>query len=93
MVLREACPQSASTWDKKNGHLHTDEQNHRGKAGGRAFVLVPEPQVMTDEQRARSERLLLESIARRGSCRAMGVGRRGLFPFMVKRFKAAPEPL
>jgi hypothetical protein len=56
-------------------------------------VLVPENQVITDEQRALIERLLLERISLRGICRAVGIGLRWLLQFMVARFAAAPDHL
>jgi insertion element IS1 protein InsB len=93
MVLREACPQCGSTWYKRNGHIHTGKQNHRCKLCGRAFVLVPENHVSTEEQWALIERLLLERISLRGICRAVGVGLQWLLQFMVERFQAAPEHL
>jgi hypothetical protein len=64
MVPRAACPQCGSTWDKRNGHMHTGKQNHRCTARGRAFVLVPENRVITEEQRAVIARLLRERSAR-----------------------------
>jgi insertion element IS1 protein InsB len=60
---------------------------------GRAFILVPENHVITEEQRALIERLLLERISLRGICRAVGVGLQWLLQFMVERFQAAPEHL
>jgi insertion element IS1 protein InsB len=93
MVPREACPQCGSRWFKRNGHIHTGKQNHRCKLCGRAFVLVPENSVITEEQRILIERLLLERISLRGICRAVGVGLRWLLQFMVERFQAAPEHL
>jgi IS1 family transposase len=60
---------------------------------GRAFVLTPENFVITAEQRALIERLLLERISLRGICRAVGVGLQWLLQFMVTRFQAAPEDL
>ena len=93
MVSREACPQCGSTWYKRNGHIHTGKQNHRCKACGRAFVLIPENQVVTEEQRALSERLRLESLSLRGVCRAAGVGLQWLLPFRVEQFPAAPGHL
>ena len=93
MVLREACPQCGSRWYKGNGYIHTGKQNHRCKACGRAFVLNPENQVITAEQRTLIERLLLERISLRGICRAVGVGLRWLLQFMIECFQAAPEHL
>jgi insertion element IS1 protein InsB len=93
MIMREACPQCGSTWYKRNGHIHTGKQNHRCKLCGRAFVLTPENFVITEEQRALVERLLLERISLRGICRAVGVGLQWLLQFMVARFQAAPKDL
>jgi insertion element IS1 protein InsB len=93
MAPREACPQCGSTWYKRNGHIHTGKQNHRCKLCGRAFVLVPENHVLTEEQRALIERLLLEKISLRGICRAVRVGLQWLLQFMVERFQEAPEHL
>jgi insertion element IS1 protein InsB len=93
MTPREACPQCGSRWYKRNGHIHTGKQNHRCKHCGRAFVLTPENSVITEDQRALIERLLLERISLRGICRAVGVGLQWLLQFMVTRFQAAPEDL
>jgi len=76
MIKREACPQCGSRLFKRNGRIHTGKQNHKCKACGRAFVLVPENRVITEEQRALIERLLLERISLRGICRTLGVGLR-----------------
>jgi len=93
MTPREACPQCGSRWYKRNGHIRTGKQNHRCKVCGRAFVLSPENFVITAEQRALIERLLLERISLRGICRAVGVGLQWLLQFMVERFQVAPEDL
>ena len=76
MIKREVCPQCGSRQYKRNSHIHTGKQNHKGKTCGHAFVLIPENHVITEEQRAVIERLLLERISLRGICRARGVGRR-----------------
>jgi insertion element IS1 protein InsB len=93
LAPREACPQCGSKWYKRNGHSHTGKQNHRCNLCGRAFVLTPDNSLITEEQRARIERLLLERISLRGICRAVGVGLQWLLRFMVERFQAAPEHL
>jgi insertion element IS1 protein InsB len=93
MTPREACPQCGSRWYKRNGHIHTGKQNHRCKLCGRAFVLMPDNSVITEEQRVLIERLLLERISLRGICRAVGVGLQWLLQFMVTQFQAAPEDL
>jgi len=93
MVEREACPQCGSRQYKRNGRIHTGKQNHKCKVCGRAFVFIPENHVITEEQQALIERLLLERISLRGICRAVGVGLRWLLHFMVARFAAAPDHL
>ena len=91
MIKREACPRCGSRQYKRNGRIHTGKQNHTWRACGRAFVLVPENPVITEEQRAVIERLLLERISLRGICRVIGVGLRWLLYVMAERFTAAPE--
>ncbi len=93
MLIREACPQCGSRQYKRNDRIHTGKQNHKCKVCRRAFVLVPENHVITEDQRRLIERLLLERISLRGICRAMGVGLRWLLYFMAERFTAAPEHL
>ena len=93
MVTREAGPQCGSRHYKKDGRIHTGKQNHKCKACGRAFVLLPEHRVIPEEQRTLVERLLLERISLRGICRTVGVSLSWLLHFMVERFAAAPDPL
>ena len=93
MAPRETCPQCESKCYKRNGHIHTGKQNHRCKVCGRAFVLTPDNVVISAEQRALIECILLERISLRGICRAVGVGLQWLLQFMVTRFQAAPERL
>ena len=93
MIKREACPQCGSRQYKRNGRIHTGKQNHKCRTCGRAFVLVPENHIITEEQRTLIERLLLERISLRGICRAVGVGLRWLLQFMVEQFQSAPEHL
>lgn len=90
-VPREACPPCRSIWYKRNGHIHTGKQNHRCKLCGRAFVLNPEPPVITEEQRTLIERLLLERISLRGICRALGIGLQWLLQFMVHGSRRHPS--
>jgi hypothetical protein len=45
---------------QENGHTHTGNHNPRCKVWGRAFVRSPENDLLTEEQRTLSERLLLE---------------------------------
>ena len=93
MVVREACPECGSERFKKNGHIHTGQQNHQCKACGRQFVLHADNRVISEEQRTLVERLLCEKISLHGICRAVGVSLRWLMGFMVARFAALPDHL
>ena len=93
LTTRAAGPHGGSRWDQSNGHLHPGTHNPRGNLCGRACVLHPDPQGMTEEPRRRGERLLLARISWRGRCRAVGVGRRGRGPCRGERLQAAPAPL
>jgi insertion element IS1 protein InsB len=93
MEERESCPQCGSKRYKRNGHIYTGKQNHRCKGCGRDSVRAPENRVITAEQRALIERLLLERISLRGICRAVGASSCWLLHFMVARFTAAPDHL
>jgi insertion element IS1 protein InsB len=93
MVVREACPACGSERFKKNGHIHTGQQNHQCKACGRQFVLHADNRIISDEQRTLVERLLCEKISLHGMCRAVGVSLRWLMGFMVVRFAALPDHL
>ncbi len=55
--------------------MHTGKQPPRCNLCGWAFGLTPENAVLTEESRVRIERLLRESLSRRGICRVVGVGR------------------
>jgi insertion element IS1 protein InsB len=93
MVASEVCPGCGSTRYKKNGHIHTGKQTHPCKAGGRQFVLFVDQRLISEEQRALIERLFLERISLRGSCRAVGIGLKWLLGFLVERCDALPDHL
>jgi transposase-like protein len=83
MVIREVCPRCKSARYKKNGHIHNGKQNYHCHDCGRQFVDCFEQYLLSDDTRALIERLLVERIALRGICRAVGVGLKWLLP----RFK------
>src|SRR5262245_6463514 len=93
MIMRVACPQCRSTSYKRNDNINTWQQKQDCKLCCRAFVLALENFVITEEQRALVERLLLERISLRGICRAVGVGLQWLLQFMSAQFQTAPEDL
>ena len=93
MVVRDACPACGAQHFKKNGHIHTGKQNHRGKDCGRQFVVHPENRLIDEDRRTLVTRLLCEKISLHGICRAVGVSIRWLMDFMGACFDTAPEHL
>jgi insertion element IS1 protein InsB len=93
MVIRDVCPQCKSPKHKKNGHIHNGKQNHQCKDCGRQFVDGFEQYLVSEEKRGLIERLLVERIALRGICRAVGVTLKWLLGFLVQCCKALPDHL
>jgi insertion element IS1 protein InsB len=93
MVIRAVCPRCKSSKYKKNGHIHNGKQNHQCHDCGRQFVQCFEQYLISDDQRALIERLLLERISLRGICRVVGVRLKGLLGFLVQCFEALPDHL
>jgi insertion element IS1 protein InsB len=93
MVIRDVCPRCQSSKYKKNGHTHNGKQNHQCQDCGRQFVQCFEQSLISDNQRALIERLLLERISLRGICRAVGIGLKWLLGFLVQCFEALPDHL
>jgi insertion element IS1 protein InsB len=90
MVVRDACPACGSTPFKKNGHIHSGQQQHQCTTCGRQFVASAEDRIMSYEQRTLIEHLRRERLSLRGLCRAVGVSLTWLLHFMVERFAACP---
>ncbi len=93
MVLRDTCPACGSSKYTRNGHSHHGTQNYQGKNGGRQFVQGLEPYRSAEETRARIERLLVERIALRGSCRVVGGTLTGVWGVLVPCIEALPDHL
>ncbi len=93
MVIRDVCPRCKSPKYKKNGHIHTGQQNHQCKNCGRQFVQGFAQYRISDDTRALIERLLVERISLRGICRAVGVGLKWLLGFLVQCVEALPDHL
>jgi insertion element IS1 protein InsB len=71
-----SCPHCKLSHSKKNGHTHYGKQNHQCKGCGRQFVT--DSQRITEDERQRIKKLLLERISLCGICRVMGVSLRWL---------------
>ena len=93
MVIREVCPRCKSSQYKKNGHVHNDKQNHYCHDYGRQFVQCFEQYLISEDKRRLIERLLVERLALRGICRAVGVSLKWLLGFLVQCFQALPDHL
>jgi insertion element IS1 protein InsB len=93
MVIRDVCPRCKSPKYKKNGHIHTGQQNHQCKNCGRQFVQGFAQYRISDDTRALIKRLLVERISLRGICRAAGVGLKWLLGFLVQCVEALPDHL
>ena len=91
--MSRCCPSCSSTDTKKNGHIHNGKQNHFCNACGRQFVENPEQILISDAQRKRIGKLLLERIPLRGICRVEGVSLRWLLAFMVGLYEQLPDDL
>jgi len=93
MAVRECCPECGSRDYKKDGHTHRGKQNHRCNACGRAFVMHPEPIIISTEKRELIKKLLLERIPLRGMCRTVGVSMKWLLEFIADTYKDLPDHL
>jgi insertion element IS1 protein InsB len=93
MMVRDACPGCGSQQYKKNGHIHNGKQNYRCKVCGQAFVLQPANKLLSKEQRALINKLLLEKLSLRGICRVVGITLKWLLHVMAHRFAACPDHL
>jgi hypothetical protein len=93
MITRDVCPQGHSSKYKQNGHIHHGKQQQHGRDWGGQFVACFEPYLVSNATRARIERVLLERLALRGICRAVGVGLKWLLGFLVQCYKARPAHL
>jgi insertion element IS1 protein InsB len=87
------CPDCGSSKIKKNGHIHNGKQNHCCKACGRQFVENSEQKVISEGEKERIRKLLLERIPLRGICRVMGVSLRWLLGFMTSEYEQLPDDL
>jgi transposase-like protein len=93
MVIRDVCPRCQSSQYKTNGRIHNGKQNHRYQDCGRQFVVCLEQSLISDDSRALIERLLVERISLRGSCRAVGVTLKWLLGLLVQCVEALPDHL
>lgn len=80
------CPQCGSGQIKLNGDTYYGKQNHKCNICGRQFVINPKNKVITDEEKYKIKKLLLERISLRGICRVMNVSLPWLLDFTVNLY-------
>ena len=81
------CPACTSKKGVKNGHIHNGKQRYRCKDCGRQFVLNPSKKVVSEETRARIDKLLLEKIPLAGIARAMDVSETWLQNYVNRKYE------
>jgi insertion element IS1 protein InsB len=93
MVIRAVCPRCKSPRYKKNGHMHHGKHTHHGHDCGRQFVQCCAHSRIAAARRALIDRLLVERIALRGRCRAVGGTLTWLLGVLGQGFEALPAHL
>jgi transposase-like protein len=63
------CPTCGAKDVNRNGHTRHGKQNYKCRNCGRQFVLDPQWQMLSDEQKGLIERLLLERLSLAGMAR------------------------
>ena len=66
-----SCPSCGSEDVSRNGHTRHGKQNYKCRDCGRQFVVAPQWQVLSEEQKGLIERLLLEQISLAGIARVL----------------------
>lgn len=87
------CPSCNSSVIKLNGHIHNGKQNHQCKACGRQFVLNSTQKLVSAQQKALIDKLLLEKISLAGICRTVKVSEVWLQGYLSELYGAQPDDL
>ena len=80
------CPNCCSTESVKNGSIGNGKQKYKCKRCGRQFVLYPQKQPISNEQKAAIDRLLLERIPLSGIARSVKVSERWLQYYVNEKY-------
>lgn len=88
-----SCPSCQSESIKLNGHIHNGKQNHLCKNCGRQFVVNPENKVISKQEKALIDKLLLEKISLAGIARTMEVSAVWLQGYISDLYASCPEDL
>lgn len=87
------CPSCTSSVIKLNGHIHNGKQNHQCKSCGRQFVLNSTQKLVSSQQKALIDKLLLEKISLAGICRTIEVSEVWLQGYLSKLYGSQPDDL
>lgn len=87
------CPSCSSSVIKLNGHIHNGKQNHQCKVCGRQFVLNSTQKLVSAQQKALIDKLLLEKISLAGICRTVEVSEVWLQGYLSELYAAQPDDL
>jgi insertion element IS1 protein InsB len=71
MAELHSCPSCGSEAVSRNGHTRHGKQNYKCRDCGRQFVLDPQWQVLSEEQKGLIDRMLLERISLAGIARVL----------------------
>ena len=87
------CPDCCSTKIVKNGSISNGKQKYKCKRCGRQFVLDPQKQPISNEQKAAIDRLLLERISLFGIARSVKVSERWLQDYVNEKYDPVPRKI
>ena len=79
------CSRCASEKVVKNGHIHNGKQRYLCRDCGRQFVPTATKKIISDEIKARIDKLLLETIPLAGIARSMDVSESWLQTYVNKK--------
>ena len=91
--MRTCCPVCGSIKYKKNGFTYYGKQNYKCKICTRQFVKDFTKKVISDDDKEKIKKLLLERLSLLGICRVMGITLKWLLELMGKLYDNLPDDL
>ncbi len=86
-----ACPNCQSEQTIKNGHIHNGKQRYLCKDCGRQFVLNPTNKTISEETKARIDKLLLEKLSLAGIARVEDVSETWLQAYVNEKYEVVEK--
>jgi hypothetical protein len=87
------CPQCKALTIKKNGSIHNGKQKYECLSCHKQFVEGPQHKQISNENKERIRRSLLERVSLEGICRIFDVSLTWLLAFMQETFEQLPDNL